>query len=108
MVEETCDKLMQLLNTRQYATFMHEVDELNPVDAAEFLTQLPEERLPAVFRLLKKDTAADVFAELDPEIQQKIITAMTDRELSGILEDLFVDDAVDMMEEMPQASSSGS
>ena len=58
MVEETCDKLMQLLNTRQYATFMHEVDELNPVDAAEFLTQLPEERLPAVFRLLKKDTAA--------------------------------------------------
>ena len=101
MVEETCDKLMQLLNTRQYATFMHEVDELNPVDAAEFLTQLPEERLPAVFRLLKKDTAADVFAELDPEIQQKIITAMTDRELSGILEDLFVDDAVDMMEEMP-------
>lgn len=101
MIEETSNELMQLLNTRQYATFMHAVDELNPVDAAEFLAQLPEERLPAVFRLLKKDTAADVFAELDSELQEKIITAMTDRELTGIMEELFLDDAVDMMEEMP-------
>ena len=98
---EIHEKLVTLLDERKYSEFMREIDEFNPVDAAEFLTLLESERLPAVFRLLKKDTAADVFAELDVELQEEIIKAMTDRELSRIIEDLFVDDAVDMLEEMP-------
>ena len=98
---EIHEKLVTLLDERKYSEFMREIDEFNPVDAAEFLTLLESERLPAVFRLLKKDTAADVFVELDVELQEEIVKAMTDRELSRIIEDLFVDDAVDMLEEMP-------
>ena len=95
------EELLALLDQRKYSDFMHAIDQINPVDAAEFLTTLPEERLPIVFRLLKKDTGAAVFAELDPDGQASIINAMTDREITLILDDLYTDDAVDMLEEMP-------
>ncbi len=95
------EALLNLLDRRQYSAFMLQIDELNPVDAAEFLGELSEERLPIVFRLLKKDTAADIFAELEPDLQATIISAMTDREISAILDELFVDDAVDLLEELP-------
>lgn len=95
------EELLVLLDARQYPAFMHRLDELNPVDAADFLSELSNDRLPMVFRLLKKDTAATIFAELDAEQQSKIISAMTDHEISAMLDDLFVDDAVDMLEEMP-------
>ena len=94
-------ELLLLLDTKQYPAFMRQIDEWNPVDAAEFLSELSKERLPVVFRLLKKDTAADIFAELEPEQQSIIIERMTDREIGAMLDDLFVDDAVDMLEEMP-------
>jgi magnesium transporter len=57
--------------------------------------------MPMVFRLLSKETAADVFANFEPPDQERIINSMTDSELAGIIEELFVDDAVDMMEELP-------
>ena len=95
------EMLMELLDTRQYSAFMNRLDELIPPDAADFLSDLPREHLPVVFRLLKKDTAAAVFAEFDSEIQSEIVKGMTDRELSLMLDDLFMDDAVDMLEEMP-------
>ena len=99
--EKKFDALMELLDNKHYSAFLKELEELNPVDAAEFFTELPKKRIPAVFRLLKKDTAADIFAELDGDVQERIIAAMTDREISAILEELFLDDAVDMLEEMP-------
>ncbi len=95
------EELLELLDNRQYADFMQCMDEKNPVDAAEFLSELPPKRLPIVFRLLKKDPAAAVFAELDSDSQMALAVSMTDREISMILDDLFVDDAVDMLEEMP-------
>ena len=95
------EMLLELLDSRRYSTFIKAVDELNPVDAAEFFSELPEEKLPVVFRMLKKDTAAEIFAEFEPDVQEKLIRAMTDKEIGGILEELFVDDAVDMLEEMP-------
>lgn len=101
LMENVYDALIEFLDGKQYSEFVHALDDLNPVDAAAFFSRLPDKRLPTVFRLLKKDTAADVFAELDSDTQQKIITAMTDREISLIVEDLFLDDAVDMLEEMP-------
>ncbi len=101
MLENKFDALTEMLDARRYSDFIHELEDLNPVDAADFFTELPEKRIPAVFRLLSKDAAADIFAELDPEVQERIISAMTDRELSNIVEDLFVDDTVDMLSEMP-------
>lgn len=95
------ESLSRLLDEKQYTELIHQMDRISPVDAAFFLQQLPENRFPIVFRLLKKDTAAEIFAELDPEKQSELITAMTDREIALILNELFVDDAVDMIEEMP-------
>ncbi len=100
-VEDTYERLTDLLNTRRYVDFRTELDALQPVEIADFFAELPAVRLPAVFKLLSKDQAADVFAELDVEEQQRIINAMSDRELSAIVEDLSLDDAVDMLEELP-------
>ncbi|MBR3893571.1 MAG: magnesium transporter [Clostridia bacterium] len=94
-------ELIELLDSKKYPAFIRAFNEWNPVDAAEFLTELPSTRLPMVFRLLKKDIAAEIFAELEPEQQTVIIEGMTDREIGIMLDDLFVDDAVDMLEEMP-------
>ena len=101
IVENKKEELSRLLENRQYASFIRKMDEMIPVDAAEFLSELPENRAPMVFRMLKKDTAATIFAELEPDLQTKLVGAMTDREINDILEELYVDDAVDMLEEMP-------
>ncbi len=93
--------LKEMLDNRQYSSFMRRIDEMNPVDAAEFLTELPDERLPFAFRLLKKDTAAEIFAELDSDLQSRIVEALSDRETGNILDELATDDAVDLLEEMP-------
>lgn len=95
------EELVEMLDTKHYTDFRTEMEDINPVDAADFFNELPAARIPAVFKLLKKDTAADVFAELDSDVQERIISAMTDREISVILEDLALDDAVDLVEELP-------
>lgn len=95
------EELMELLETRQYSTFMGRIDEFNPIDAAELFEELSDERRALVFRLLKKNTAAEIFAELDPDVQQAVIERLSDREISLMIEELYTDDAVDMLEEMP-------
>ena len=95
------EALLALLDNRQYSSFMQTVEELNPIDVAEFFGRLPEERQAAVFRLLKKDTAAEVFAELESDVQERLIHAMSDREIGVIVDDLFSDDAVTLLGEMP-------
>ncbi|MBQ7318640.1 MAG: magnesium transporter [Clostridia bacterium] len=97
------EALLALLDNRQYSVFMQTVEELNPVDVAEFFGRLPEERQAAVFRLLKKDTAAEVFAELESDVQERLIHAMSDREIGVIVDDLFSDDAVTLLGEMPSS-----
>ena len=77
------------------------MEELNEFDVAEFLAEIDDNQMPMVFRLLSKETAAEVFANFDTPEQEKIINSITDSELSGIIEELYVDDAVDMMEELP-------
>jgi magnesium transporter len=100
-LENRFEELIRLLDDRQYAVFARELHELNPVDAADFFSELNPKRIPAVFRLIGKDFAADIFAELDGDIQKRIIEAMTDKELSFIMEELALDDAVDALSELP-------
>ena len=95
------EALQELLLQKKYAEFIQEIDKCNPVDAADLLSQFPEDQVSRVFRLFKKDVAAEVFAELDPDLQELIIVHMTDREIGEMLEELYTDDAVDMLEEMP-------
>ncbi len=93
--------LNELLEANRYVELMREMDEMNAVDAAEFLASLDTSLQAKIFRLLKKDTASDIFAELDSDIQEAIIQSMSDREISGFMDALFIDDAVDMLEELP-------
>lgn len=95
------EKLNQLLEEKKYSQLVRELDEIPPVDAAEFLASLTENRAAVIFRMLKKDSAAEIFAELDPDLQTKLVELMTDREIKEIYEELYVDDAVDTLEEMP-------
>ena len=95
------EELKTLLSERRYRMLRDRLAELNEVDIAEFLGTLPAEQALAVFRMLPKDLCSDVFRELEPEDQQSVINSINDRELHGIIEDIFVDDAVDMLEELP-------
>ncbi len=95
------EELVQLAKDKKYRQLKEALLELNEVDIALFIEELELERAAIVFRTLPKALAAEVFAELEPDVQEHIINSITDRELSEIVEDLFVDDAVDMLEEMP-------
>ena len=100
-MERKFDYLENLLDGRRYADFRADLAELNPVDAADFFSELNPHRIPAVFKLLDKDSAAAVFAELDIEVQERIITAMTDREITLIVEELALDDTTELLKELP-------
>ena len=100
-LENRFDDLLELLDSRRYAKFVEALEEMNPVDAADFFSELAPKRIPAVFKLLKKDRAADIFTELDSDVQKRIVEAMTDREISRMIEELALDDAVDALSELP-------
>ncbi|MBQ5600198.1 MAG: magnesium transporter [Lachnospiraceae bacterium] len=96
------EELLELVKAKKYRQLKEALLDLNEVDIALFMDELDSvERTMLVFRMLPKEMASEVFAELDPESQEDIINSITDRELSEIVEDLYVDDAVDMLEEMP-------
>ena len=91
----------ELLENRDYRELKTQLAEANEMDVAEFMEDLDAEKTVLVFRMLPKEVASDVFANLEPEDQETIIAAATDTEVSELLEDLNVDDAVDMLGELP-------
>lgn len=95
---ELLKNLLEEKNLKQLRT---NLTEMNEVDVAQFIEELEPEAAKLVFRTLPKQTASDVFSNLDSDVQQTIIVSSTDQELSAIVEDLFVDDVVDMLEELP-------
>ena len=94
-------QLTTLLENREYLNVRKELLEMNEVDVALFLEELPLEEAAILYRMLPKDLASDVFTEFNTEMQQHLVTTMSDQELYNIINDLAVDDAVDMLEEMP-------
>ena len=100
-IERIVEELDELIQNRQFRKFTDIIDELNPIDVAEDIETLIDEKLITVFRLLKKDVGAEIFAELGSATKEKIILSTTDRDIAGIVENLFVDDAVDLLEELP-------
>ena len=99
--EKRYGELTELLEKKDRKTLQQRLEEMNEFDVAEFLTEIDDARMLTVFRLLSKETAAEVFANLEAPEQERIINSITDQELSGIIEELYVDDAVDIMEELP-------
>ena len=93
--------LLRLLEQKKYHSLRDILDTMNPSDLAALLNELDEKRLPLVFRLLSKELAAEAFVEMDPEQQELLIRGFSDTELREVLDELFVDDAVDIVEEMP-------
>ena len=93
--------LLRLLEMKRYRSLRDILDTMNPSDIAEILNELNERQLPLVFRLLAKELAAEAFAEMEPEQQEVLIRGFSDSELKEVLAEMFVDDAVDMVEEMP-------
>ena len=101
MRDKQAGELMQLLDERRMKELQLRLEDMNEFDVAEFLSEIGDNQMPMVFRLLSKQMAADVFANFDSPEQEQIINSITDSELSAIIEELYVDDAVDMMEELP-------
>ena len=95
------EHLSQLLKDRKLHEARELLSALNEVDLAEILGELDEEELSIAFRILPKELAADAFSYLEPETQEALIRAFSDKELGFIIENLFLDDTVDMIEEMP-------
>ncbi|HHV45879.1 MAG TPA: magnesium transporter [Tissierellia bacterium] len=94
-------RLEELIQQRNYITIKKELDKLNPVDVAELLEPLELHTSLLIFRMLSKDLAVEVFSSFSVEKQRDIIGLVTDRELKNIVEELFFDDMVDIIEEMP-------
>ena len=98
--EKRNGELYDMLKHRQVKRLQQTLEDMKEFDVAEFLTELGEEdsnKMAVVFRLLSKERAAEVFANLEAPEQEAIINSITDVELAGIIEEMYVDDAVDMM-----------
>lgn len=95
------ERFMKLIKQHEYNVIKKELQNINEIDIATYLEELPTEEMIIVFRMLSKDQACDVFAELEQSIQHKMIETMSDQELCAVVNDLAIDDAVDMLEEMP-------
>lgn len=95
------EKISELLTGRKFAEIRKLLSDANPVDIAQMFEELDEEDVIRVFRLLPKEVAAETFSYMSSEAQKNIVESMTDRELSGIIDELFLDDTVDLIEEMP-------
>ena len=94
-------KAAELLKSKSLAALRKLLSESNSADIAEFLKELTNDELLLAFRILPKDQAADTFVEMEPEDQETLIRSFSDSELKAVLDDLFVDDTVDILEEMP-------
>ena len=98
------DKLIEIIDNienKNFASLKPILAELEPVDIAEIINDVDEEKVCVIFRLLPKDLASEVFVEMDNDTQKILISAFTDKELSNIINDLFVDDTLDIIDEMP-------
>ncbi len=100
--EKTVAEILQeLLESRQYTKLRQTISEMNTTDIATAMSEMAEEDSLKMFRILPKDMAADVFADLELDNQQYIIRSLSDREASNIIDNLMADDATDLLEEMP-------
>ena len=93
--------LLKMLEEKKYAALRDILLVMNPSDIAELFQQVQEESIPLLFRLLPKELAAESFVEMDPDMQELLIRSFSDNELKQIVDELYVDDAADLVEEMP-------
>ena len=95
------DTLIALVDGKKYNTLRDVLSTMNPADIASVFADMPDQKLPLLFRLLPKELAAETFVEMESDMQQMLIKGFSDNELKDVIEELYIDDAVDIVEEMP-------
>ncbi|MBP5466517.1 MAG: magnesium transporter [Clostridia bacterium] len=101
-IDMTYEKLKHFFTERKFADLRMLLLEIEPIDIARFIeSDLDDKEQITFFRLLPKEIASDVFVETDSDTQEKLIKAFTDKELKAVVDDMFLDDTVDIIEEMP-------
>ena len=98
------EKLLEIIDSienKKFTQLNPILSELEPVDIAEIINEVDDDKVAIIFRLLPKSLASDVFVEMDSDVQEILIKAFTDKELSSIINDMFLDDTADIIEEMP-------
>ena len=93
--------VLELLENRQYKELKTELENMHPVDIAEMLEEVDEKQVLLIFRLLGKDEAAETFTEMNSDMQEMLINALTDSEIKEVMDEMYLDDTVDVLEEMP-------
>lgn len=95
------EKIEELISQRNFKELTQILKDAYPIDIAEAFEGLDEKKINITYRLLPKTTAAEVFVDMEPDMQQLLISGFSDSELKDIIDELYVDDAVDIIEEMP-------
>lgn len=95
------DTLVALVDGKKYNTLRDVLVTMNPADIAAVFDDMPEQKLPLLFRLLPKELAAEAFVEMESDLQEMLIKGFSDNELKDVIDELYIDDAVDIVEEMP-------
>ena len=93
--------ILAMLDDKKYATLRDILSTMNPSDVAGLFQDLEDKQIPVMFRLLPKELAAETFVEMEPDDQELLIKSFSDNELKEVLDELYVDDAADLVEEMP-------
>ena len=93
--------ILSMLEGKKYTTLRDILSTMNPSDVAGLFDGLEEKQIPLMYRLLPKELAAETFVEMEPEAQELLIRGFSDNELKEVLDELYVDDAADLVEEMP-------
>lgn len=95
------EKILELIEQRKFGELKTLLSEMQPPDIAAIFEEAPEKDIPIIFRILPKELAAEVFVEMDSDMQQLLIEAFSDKELHDVIDELFLDDTVDIIDEMP-------
>ncbi|HJA42897.1 MAG TPA: magnesium transporter [Candidatus Dorea stercoravium] len=99
--ELTEERILQMLDERKFKELKEELEHMYPVDLAELMEDFNQKQLVMVFRLLAKEEAAETFTEMDSDMRETLIGGLTDSELEEVMEEMYLDDTVDVLEEMP-------
>ena len=100
-LEQIKEEVIELLKNKRYSNLNKYLEQINNQDIPALFEELSQEDMVRLFRVLQKDEAADVFSYMEPDLQEKLINSLTDKELKNVLDELFMDDTVDLIEEMP-------
>ncbi len=95
------EKILELIETRKFGELKVLLSEMQPADIASIYEEVEKRDIPVIFRLLPKELAAEVFVEMESDMQQLLIEAFSDKELREVMDELFMDDTVDIIDEMP-------